>query len=413
MRFKKFNYIGKEEIQSVNKVLKTWILSKFLGEKHKDFFGGPQVRKFEAQISKYFGVKYAATTNSWSSGLTCCVGALDIEPGDEIILPTLTMSACATAILNWNAIPVFADVDPKTFTISIDSILKNITKKTKAILAVDMFGLSCDIKAINKIAKKKNIFVITDSAQAIGSKYNGKYSGTLSDVGGFSFNYHKHIQTGEGGVCITNNKKIYNKIIHIRNHGEAVNTSDKNQDLVNNIGNNFRLGEIESAIGICQIKKLKKITKKIQKNAEFLNKEISNLKGISIPYVPEGQTHSYYIYAIKLKDELLKIYKRSKIVKELKKKGVPLREGCSNLHLQNMYKKKIAYGKEHFPWLGIKGRNSKISYDLGICPNAEKLKKHSMIVLLMTEFDFSKNDIKFITDAFKNVWKQLKINEKL
>ena len=114
MRFKKFNYIGKEEIQSVNKVLKTGILSKFLGEKHKDFFGGPQVRKFEAQISKYFGVKYAATTNSWSSGLTCCVGALDIEPGDEIILPTLTMSACATAILNWNAIPVFADVDPKT-----------------------------------------------------------------------------------------------------------------------------------------------------------------------------------------------------------------------------------------------------------------------------------------------------------
>ena len=113
MKFKKFNYIGKEEIKAVNKVLKTGILSQYLGEKNKDFYGGKNVRRFEKNWSKYFKVKYAAAVNSLSSGLTCSVGAIDVEPGDEIILPTLTMTACAAAVLHWNAIPVFADVDPK------------------------------------------------------------------------------------------------------------------------------------------------------------------------------------------------------------------------------------------------------------------------------------------------------------
>ena len=227
MKFKKFNYIGKEEIKAVNKVLKTGILSQYLGEKSKDFYGGKNVRRFEKNWSKYFKVKYVAAVNSWSSGLTCSVGAIDIEPGDEIILPTLTMTACAAAVLHWNAIPVFADVDPKTYTISLDSIKKNFSKRTKAIMAVDMFGLSCDINSIMKFAIKKKIKVITDSAQAIGSKYHKKFTGTSSHVGGYSLNYHKHIHTGEGGICVTNDKKILKKIIHIRNHGEAVNNSLK------------------------------------------------------------------------------------------------------------------------------------------------------------------------------------------
>ena len=175
-------------------------------------------------------------------------------------------------------------------------------------------------------------------------------------MGGYSLNYHKHIHTGEGGICVTNDKKILKKIIHIRNHGEAVNNSSRKNDLINNIGNNFRLGEIESAIGIQQLKKLKKIINKIQNNADTLNTELKKLRGIETPFVPKNQTHAYYVYAIKINDNLLKLYKRSKITHELKKLGVSIREGCSNLHLQNIYQKKIAYGKK-FSWVGIKNKS--------------------------------------------------------
>ena len=220
--YKIFNSYDNRESEAAKKVLKSGILSKFLGQYDKDFYGGKYVQKFERYIEKYFNVKYAVTVNSWTSGLVACVGAIDIEPGDEIILPSWTMCACASAILQWNAIPVFADIDQRTFNITAKEIKKKITKKTKAIMAVDIFGQSCDYDEINKLAKKYNLKVISDAAQSIGSKYKGKFSGTLGDVGGYSFNCHKIIRTGEGGVCVTNSRKIYKKLILIRNHGEAV-----------------------------------------------------------------------------------------------------------------------------------------------------------------------------------------------
>ena len=189
-KFLPYNTIGKEEIAAVNNVMKTGVLSKFLGSSGKDFLGGPQVIKFENSIKKYFKVKYAITVNSWTSGLIASVGALDVSPGDEIIVTTWSMCASATAIIHWNCIPVFVDIDPDTYNIDPNSIEKKITKKTKAIMTVDIFGQSCDIFKIMKIAKKHNLKVISDSAQSIGSKVDGKYSGTLADIGGYSLNYH-------------------------------------------------------------------------------------------------------------------------------------------------------------------------------------------------------------------------------
>tara|TARA_B100001057_G_scaffold489065_1_gene574608 strand:- start:6798 stop:8096 length:1299 start_codon:yes stop_codon:yes gene_type:complete len=412
-KFKKFNNIGKEEIAAVNKVVRSGVLSKYLGERKKDFLGGKFVNIFEKRWSDYFKVKYSAAVNSWSSGLVCCVGAVDIEPGDEIILPSITMTACAAAILTWNAIPVFADVDPRTYSISIKSIKKNLSKKTKAIMAVDIFGLSCDIENILRIAKKYNLKVITDSAQAVGSRYKKRFTGTLAHVGGFSLNYHKHIHTGEGGICVTNDKAIYEKIIHIRNHGEAVTRSEDINKLINNIGFNFRLGEIESAIGIQQLKKLKKIISNIQKKAKFLDKRLNKLKGISIPFIPKNQTHSYYVYPINIQDRLLKIYSRKKIVNELITRGVPVRVGCANLHLQKIFQKKIAYGKRGFPWKGLNNVKSKVSYSKGICPIAEKLNEKTLMMILMTEYDFSNQDLNNICNSFEKVWNKLDINNKL
>ena len=180
------------------------------------------------------------------------------------------MSACAASILHWSAIPVFADVDPKTFCLSPKSVLKKITKKTKAIMLVDITGHPSDIDSFNKIAKKYKLKLIIDAAQSIGAKYIKKYTGTVGDVGGYSFNIHKHINTGEGGVIVTNNKNIANKAYLIRNHGEnMVNKIKKTSNFSNLIGYNFRLGEIEAAIGIEQLKKLPKILKKFKKMENF------------------------------------------------------------------------------------------------------------------------------------------------
>jgi len=220
-KYKKYNSIGVEELAAAKSVVESGVLSKFLGCWDPDFYGGSKVQEFERAWQKYFKVKYAVSVNSWTSGLIAAIGAIDIEPGDEIIVSPWTMCASATAILHWNAIPVFADIEKETFNICPNSVLKNISKYTKAILAIDIFGHSCDLDSLQKIADEYNLKLITDSAQSPGSLYKGKYTGTRSDVGGYSLNYHKHIQTGEGGVIVTNDKKIYEKLQLIRNHAEA------------------------------------------------------------------------------------------------------------------------------------------------------------------------------------------------
>jgi dTDP-4-amino-4,6-dideoxygalactose transaminase len=407
--FKPYNTIGKEEIKAVQKVMRTGVLSKFLGSSGKDFYGGPQVQKFEKSIKKYFKVKYAITVNSWTSGLICCVGALDISPGDEIIVTTWSMCASATAILHLNCIPVFADINPDTYNIDVNSIEKKITKKTKAIMTVDIFGQSCEILKIMKIAKEYNLKVISDSAQSIGTKVGKYYSGTLADIGGYSLNYHKHINTGEGGIVVTNNKKLYERVCLIRNHGEAVINKNSNaKQLSNVIGYNFRLGEIESAIGIEQLKKLNSLIIKRQNIAKILNTGLSNLPHLKIPKVLKENTHSYYIYPMNIDVKKIGV-SRKKIVNKLKKSGVPgLAEGYVNIHKLPMYKKKIAYGINNFPWKSV--FNKKIyNYNKEKLPIAEEMHKKKFFAIELCLYDLNERDTNYIVNCFKKVWKMLKI----
>ena len=407
-QFKRYNTIGKEEIIAANKVLKTGILSKFLASSGQNFFGGPQVNKFEKSIKKFFKVKYAITVNSWTSGLIACVGALDVEPGDEIIVTTWSMCASATAILHWNCVPVFVDIDPETYNIDPESIKKKITKKTKAIMTVDIFGQSCDILKIMKIAKENNLKVISDSAQSIGSKVGKKYSGTLADIGGYSLNYHKHINTGEGGIIVTNNKKLYERSCLIRNHAEAAIKKNNIKNLSNMIGYNFRLGEIECAIGIEQLKKLNRLIKKRIKLVEILNRELIKLKYLKTPKTLKKNSHVYYLYPLTLETDKLNI-KRSTIISNLKKLGVPgLIEGYVNIHELPNYKKKIAYGTRHFPWKLNKDdkKNNSDNKNLDI---AEKLHREKFFAIELCLFDFNNSDIYFIINCFKKVWDTLNI----
>lgn len=406
LKFKRFNTIGREEEIAVQKVVKTRILSNFFANKNKNFLGGKYVNRFENDCKKFFKVKHAITVNSWTSGLIAIIGSLNIKPGDEIILSPLTMSACAASIIHWGCIPVFCDVDEKTFNIDPKKIEKKISKKTKAIMSIDLFGQPSDMDDIKKICKKYNLTFICDSAQSIGAKYKNAYSSTMADVGGYSLNFHKHINTGEGGIIVTNDKNIAKRCQLLRNHAETTIEKSNKKELVNMIGFNFRLTEIQAAIGIEQLKKLKFIIKKKIKIANYLSKNLSKLPGLIIPHVKKNRTHVFYSYPMKIDKNIVKV-DRDKIWRLLTSEGIPVNNKIPCLHMLPMFQKLIGYGDKNFPW----GKNKKFKklYKKGSLPVAESISSQSIICLQMWAYDFSNKDLVNIVKKFNKVWKKLKL----
>ena len=401
--FDRYNSLGKEEMKAVEKVMKSGELSKFLGTWHEDFYGGENIKKLEKLVGDMFEVKYVISVNSWTSGLVSAIGSLDIEPGDEIIVSPWTMSASAMAILHWNAIPVFADIDHKTFNINPYEIEKKISKRTKAIMSVDIFGQSSDIDKINKLAKKYNLKVISDTAQSPYAKYKDRFAGTLSDIGGFSLNYHKHINCGEGGILVTNNEELAERMQLIRNHAESVVAGKGVKNINNMIGHNFRMGELESVIAFNQFKKLPKITKKRTSLGMRLIQKLSGLEGLITPHISENSNHVFYVFPLLIDEKKLGL-SREIVIKSLEAEGVPgLMNGYQNLHLLPMFQKKIAYGKKNFPW---SLNDNSIDYKKGICPVAESYHENSFIGINFCMFDFNKNSIDLISNAFHKVWDQ-------
>lgn len=413
--FPAYNTIGEEEKRAVLEVLDTGVLSKFLGCWDPDFYGGPKVREFEREWSAVFGVKHSIAVNSATSGLYAAVGAAGIEPGDEVIVSPYTMCASATCAVIYGGVPVFADIDPDTFGLNPESIRSKITPRTRAIVVVHLMGHPADMDQILEVAAEHDLVVIEDCSQSPMATYRGRYAGTIGHLGIFSLNYHKHVHTGEGGIVTTNDDELAERLQLIRNHGEAVVEAKGARNLVNTVGFNFRMTEIEAAIGIGQLKKLPGVIAPRVRNAEYVAEHLGKLPGIVPPLVKPGCTHVYYVQPFKFdqtavgvsRDRFIEAVRAELPVTELRETDGPL-VSCGYVkpvYYQPMYQNLIAFGSSGYPFRGphYQGR---VDYRPGLCPVAEEMHFQKLFSHELMRPPMTKDDLNDVIGAFHKVYEK-------
>ena len=392
--------IGEDERIAVNEVMKSGSLSAFYGNWGENFLGGEQVKKFERLWSQKFNVKHSISVNSNTSGLYSAMAAIGIEPGDEVIVPPYTMSATVMAPLIYGGIPVFADVNPETYCLDLENVKKVMTPKTKAIIAVNLFGHPADLENLSNLAKERGLYLIEDNAQGPLASIKKKYAGTFGDIGVFSLNYHKHIHCGEGGVCVTDDSELALRMQAVRNHAENIYEPAGIKNLSNMVGHNYRLTEMCAAIGIEQLKKIEIQVSRRQKLAESLSSGISDLEGLTPPKVTKNYRHVYYVWGFKFDEEILGL-PRSKFCEALLAEGFPNFEGYTKpLYFLPQFQNRIAIGENGWPF-NLTDRE----YKKGLCPITEKLYEKEMICFETCAFDMSDNDIEKAIEAIRKVSK--------
>lgn len=325
--------IGEEEVQAVVKVLRSGMLTSGLGM-------GPAVTEFEKGFAKMAGSKHAIAVNTGTAALHSAVMAVGAKYGDEVIVPSFTFVATAEAVALAGAKPVFADIDPKTYNLSPAAVEKAITKKTKAILPVDLYGYSADMKPMREIADKHGLALVEDAAQAHGTTYENKPAGSFSDAACWSMYASKNIMTGEGGVITTNSDEIAETLRMIRTHGEKA----KYASLI--LGTNYRMSEIQAAIGNVQLTRLPDFIAKRRKNAQILTKHLENNGKLILPVESKDRLHSWYLYTARLKEGTET--QRNTLMQELKNKGIGAEAYYVNpVHQMPFYREN--FGSDNLP----------------------------------------------------------------
>ncbi len=300
-------FLGKEEIDLAVEVLRSGILTDKSGM-------GPRVLEFERSFAKFVGARHAIAVSSGTAALHSALLAADVGPDDEVILPSFTFVGAANAVVLTGATPVFADIDKETYCMRLDSVEEALTRKTKAIIPTDMYGLPSDMSAIMDFAQGKGISVIEDAAQAHGAQYDGKRVGSIAEMTCFSFYAGKNLTTGEGGMITTNDDEHAQALRMIRSHGE------QRPYWTVRLGHNYHMTELGAAIGYAQLKKLPSFLEKRRKNAELATEKLSMSGKLILPKEPDGRRHSWYLYTARLRG--VNAAKRNKIVDRLWSKNV-------------------------------------------------------------------------------------------
>lgn len=396
------------EKKRVADVIDSGILSNYLGAYHENFMGGTHVRACEDAWATRFNAKHALAVNSNTSGLIAAMAAIGIGPGDEVIVTAYSMSASAVAPLFYGATPIFADVEPDTFCLDLESVEAVITERTKAILVVDLFGQPFNAVGLRKLAQKHNLKIVEDCAQAPGATLHGEHAGLLGDIGVFSLNYHKHIHSGEGGIILTNDDDLAQRVALVRNHAENVTEPFGITNLANMIGHNLRMTEIEAVIATSQLEKLDGLLQERWERVKYFEEKMAGFDAISMPKIREGAVHAYYVHACLWDIECG--VNRNTFVNAVKaelpcfalreKEGVKLGAGyVKPIYNLPIFQKRVALQG------GANGlSNSWQNYTEGLCPIVEDLHFNRLVTHEFIVPSMSYADIDDVVLAFEKVW---------
>ena len=377
--------IGRPELDAVRRVVESGCLSGFYGSCGPEFDGGPAVKTFEAAWRERFGAAHAVSVNSATSGLVAAMGAIGIGPGDEVIVPPLTMSATVVAPLFYGGVPVFVDVDPETFCLDPALVRRAITERTKAILVVNLFGHPAELAELRALADEVGIRLIEDNAQAPLAAEDGRPAGTVGHIGVFSLNYHKHLHTGEGGMCVTDDDELALRLRLIRNHGENVVEPLGLEDLTDLLGFNFRMTELSAAVGLAQLERIDDLVGQIERVGRALTEGIAGLVGLAPPLVRAGCRHVYYVWAMRYDEKVLGPA-RSRFSEALAAEGFPNATG----YVQPLYM---------LPLL----RNRGAPYVKGLCPVAERLHEQELLCFEPCLYDIDEDRTELLVKAVRKV----------
>lgn len=306
---------------------------------------GPFILEFENSFKKIVSRRYSATVSNGTAAIDIAIKTLNLRKGDEIIVPNFTIISCLNEIIREGIKPIFIDADPNTFNIDTDQIESKITKKTKAILIVHIYGLPVNLDKIITLKNKYKLKLIEDCAEQLGQTYKRKPIGSFGDISTFSFYANKHITTGEGGMIVTNNKSYYKKFLELRNICFSL---KKSRFIHDDIGWNYRMTNMQAAIGYAQLKKLRYFIKKKRKIGNYYSKELQKISDLQLPVLSnEFSKNIFWVYSIIIKNKNLNAIKLSK---DLKKKGIETRPFFYPMHMQPIIKKlKLIDKNEKFP----------------------------------------------------------------
>ena len=333
-------YFNKNEEKALSDVIKSgWVMQ------------GPMVSEFEEKFAQYVGTKYAVAVSSGTAALHLSLLALGIGEGDEVIIPSFSFIATANAVAHCGASPVFIDIDQRTYNISPEKIeeylagvSKKKNKKVKAIMPVHQLGMPADMDYIIAIAKKHSLHIIEDAACALGSEYKGRKVGSIGEISCFSFHPRKIITTGEGGMITTNDKRIAEKVRLLRNHGMTISPHERNKKVTIKkeeyplVGYNYRMTDLQGAIGLVQMEKLEYILNKRRAIARRYNSLLEKIEWLERPYVPEYANPNYQSYIVRVKEGGYKI--RNHIVSKLIGSGISCKAGVQAIHMEKCYREK-------------------------------------------------------------------------
>ena len=382
---------GKEELKHLEEALNQNTLFYWYGKK---------VKELNAKFADMYGMKHCVATSSGTAALHTALGACGVTAGDEVITSPITDMGTIIGIIYQQAVPIFADVDPHTYNITAESIEKCITDRTKAILVVHLAGTAADMDPIMEVARKHNIKVIEDCAQAYMTYYKGRLAGTIGDIGCFSLNDFKHISAGDGGMCITNDDELFER---------AWKFTDKNYSRVGTgvgksiefIAPNYRMSELVGAVGIAQLDRVEEICRKRNIAGEKITAGIKDLKGIYPPVVAEGDKSSYWFYLFRVNEEELGT-DTDTFIEAVNAEGVFCKKGyiASCVYEYDMFKTKTGLENSHAPFVSSY-YDKEVNYDKGLCPVAEEVLSTS-VQIIISEF-YTDEDVEAQIKAIRKV----------